>query len=99
MLECIFSVLARVPDGDDAVSLKKLSAQVLGKMFDTLQSCSTTEKTPSYEELLDMSGITDEHYQTALKTAVHRTHLVMKRSPEDLYTNNYNPILIKCLRY
>lgn len=87
-----------MPNDEDGSLIKQKSTKIIGKMFDAVQSYSKEEKMPPYEKLLDKAGITDEEYKKSLRTAIHRTHLVMERSPEDLFVNNYNPVLLRCLR-
>lgn len=87
-----------MPNDEDASLIKQKSTKIIGKMFDAVQSYSKEEKMPPYEKLLDKAGITDEECKKSLRTAIHRTLLVMERSPEDLFVNNYYPVLLRCLR-
>ena len=56
------------------------------------------EQPCSMKDLLNDAGLTEEEYITALNVAQRKTTVVMKRSPTDFFINNYNPVILKCLK-
>lgn len=51
-----------------------------------------------YEKFLDKVGIIDEEYKIFFWIVIYRIYLVMERLFEDLFVNNYNFVLLRCLR-
>ena len=94
-----FAVIARVPETENAPQEKQLATTILTKMYQLIVDIDDKTKCPtSFEELLKKANLTKEQYEYALKIAIKRSHLVMKRSPCDIFINNYNPVLLRALR-
>ena len=90
-------MISRVPEDESAVYKKEQAKEVLSKMFHVLADVNV-EESISLQTLLARGNITEIEYTEALKTAQRRTTIIMKRTPNDIHINNYNPVLLRALR-
>jgi hypothetical protein len=68
-------------------------------MYQALNKVVTSTPTDvTFEDILQTAQLTLEEYEAALAIANKRVNLIMKRSPCEAYINNYNPVILKCLR-
>lgn len=101
---CNATIIARAsnqtsPGNDDnAIITKEAATNILTKMFEYLTTTLHDAHSSTLEDILSTINISKEDYEAALKVSHRRTKLVMKRTPQDVYVNNYNPTILKCLR-
>ncbi|WAQ96598.1 hypothetical protein MAR_029288 [Mya arenaria] len=67
-------------------------------MYAALSTLNTTDQPPALKDLLSSIGITEQEYNPVLTVSVRRTHVVMMRKPSDIFVNNYNPTILRCLK-
>ena len=48
--------------------------------------------------LLQRANVSDKQYKGALQIAKSKTKIIMKRSPSEVFINNYNPVILTALR-
>ena len=94
------TVIARVPDqtASDMSSINSFALDILLKMYQYLTTAYDKSNMSTLGDILSEIGVSRHDYEAALKISQRRTRLVMKRSPQDIYINNYNPTILKCLR-
>ena len=59
---------------------------VLVELEDEILDLMDTE-----DEILEMAGVTKEDYYEALKYSHVGAYVILKRKPNEIYINNYNP--------
>lgn len=69
---------------------KEISLNVWDKVQDNTLEFETTE------ELLHNVQLSQEMYENALNKLSKKPTVVLKRQPSELWTNQYNPCLLKC---
>ena len=80
----------------DEIKLKKTQAKgILQSMWDKIQS-EEIDSIKTVEELFEQLNITQEVYEEAYKMVTSKQSVVLKRHPNELWTNQYNPHLLKC---
>ena len=65
--------------------------QTLAKVKEKLENLTEKEEQQSIKEFLDSIGIDEDEYYKALTLSIRGTSIVLKRSLQERYVNNYNP--------
>jgi hypothetical protein len=92
------TLISRVPTEENANALKNFAMDILSKMYKQLSTIHVTDDPPTLDALLQEIGVTKETYNRALTISSTRTQVIMKRNKSDIYINNYNPTILKCLQ-
>ena len=92
-------MIARVPEEENASQTKQLASHVLTKMYGVLTDSNIEDCPLTMDELLIKAKLSEQQYQDALKVAFKRVHIVMKRLPQAIFINNYNPVILRALRW
>ena len=72
----------------------KNASEILTKAKDVMES-KDFDKTMTFENFLEKVGVKENEYVDALSISSSGNVLVLKRSPKEIYTNNYNPEMLK----
>ncbi|KAK3101585.1 hypothetical protein FSP39_004665 [Pinctada imbricata] len=87
-----------INEGNDsslAETMTKTDAmEILRRVWDVIQSDSVSKS--GTESLLEMIGTDQATYQQAQYTVATRQNIVLKRKPNEVWINQYNPTLLKC---
>ncbi|XP_062599362.1 uncharacterized protein LOC134260845 [Saccostrea cucullata] len=74
---------------EDAIA-KEILLQVWNEVQDDSNALNTTE------EIFEHLGLTQAQYEEAHKRLSKKRSVVLQRNPNELWTNQYNPCLLKC---
>eukprot|EP00105_Crassostrea_gigas_P043473 XP_019927621.1 PREDICTED: uncharacterized protein LOC105339877 [Crassostrea gigas] len=81
----------------DAINFKEEESkakQILLQVWNEIQDdANGLENT---EQVFEKLGLTQAQYMEAHKRLAKKTSVVLKRNPSELWTNQYNPCLLKC---
>ncbi|XP_065942676.1 uncharacterized protein [Magallana gigas] len=73
---------------------KSQAKEILLSVWNKIQSDSCDFETT--DDLFDNLSLTQDMYQNALNVLSKKLTVVLKRHPNELWTNQYNPCLLKC---
>lgn len=73
---------------------KSQAKDILLSVWNKIQSDSDEFKTT--EEVFNELSLTQEVYENALNVLSKKLTVVLRRQPDELWTNQYNPCLLKC---
>ncbi|XP_062602075.1 uncharacterized protein LOC134263710 [Saccostrea cucullata] len=84
-------------NSEDATGLKQersISKEILLQVWNEVQDESNELKTTG--EIFQQLGLTQAQYEEAHKRLTKKRSVVLQRNPSDIWTNQYNPCLLKC---
>lgn len=74
---------------------KKANSQnTLQKLWNVLQNDEIENMTT--QNLFKKAGVTQEEFEEASNIITKRTNITLQRQPRDVWTNQYNPDLLRC---
>lgn len=73
---------------------KQAAKQLLQGVWEKVQD--PTSEFLSCEQLFDALGITQEIFEKAYNTITSKQTIILQRNPNEIWTNQYNPCLLKC---
>ncbi|XP_062613488.1 uncharacterized protein LOC134275232 [Saccostrea cucullata] len=82
---------------EDTTGLKQersISKEILLQVWNEVQDESNELKTT--EEIFKQLGLTQAQYEEAHKRLTKKRSVVLQRNPREIWTNQYNPCLLKC---
>lgn len=83
-------------DNDDETEMEKIQAKnILLIIWEKIQNQQLEEGTTT-EDLLDSLQLTQDIYEKAHNVVTSKQTVVLKRNPNELWINQYNPYLLKC---
>ena len=85
-----------VSDAEDPqMAIKKQNAkQILMTVWEKIQD--PTNEYFSCEHLFDEIGLSQEIFEDAYNSVTSKQSVVLQRNPNEIWTNQYNPCLLKC---
>ncbi|XP_065942854.1 uncharacterized protein [Magallana gigas] len=86
-----------IEDNEDATHLKEehlRAKDILLQVWNEVQD--ETNGLENTEQVFEKLGLTESQYIEAHKRLAKKTSVVLKRNPSELWTNQYNPCLLKC---
>eukprot|EP00105_Crassostrea_gigas_P011512 XP_011427210.1 PREDICTED: uncharacterized protein LOC105328139 [Crassostrea gigas] len=84
-------------DDADEIHVKEehdKAKQILLQVWNEVQD--ETNGLENTEQVFEKLGLTQSQYEDAHKRLTKKTSLVLRRNPSELWTNQYNPCLLKC---
>ena len=84
-------------ENDESCHLKQqqeIAKHLLLQVWNEVQKEENETKTS--EQIFDDLGFTQEQYEEAHKILTKKRSVVLQRNPVELWTNQYNPCLLKC---
>ncbi|XP_052678330.1 uncharacterized protein LOC128159314 [Crassostrea angulata] len=73
---------------------KRVAKDMLMRVWDEMQLDSNSSSTVG--EIFNALGLTQEQYETAYNIITKKKAIVLQREPCELWTNQYNPCLLRC---
>ena len=73
---------------------KQVAKQILQTVWERIQDASSDYS--SCDTLFNELGLSQEIFQMAYNTVTSKQAIVLQRNPNEIWTNQYNPCLLKC---
>lgn len=73
---------------------KNNAKEILQKVWDEIQD--PANEIFSCEHMFDKLGLTQETFEEAYNAVTSKQTIVLQRNPNEIWTNQYNPCLLKC---
>lgn len=73
---------------------KNNAKEILQKVWDEIQD--PANEIFSCEHMFDKLGLTQETFEEAYNAVTSKQAIVLQRNPNEIWTNQYNPCLLKC---
>nr|XP_034326069.1 uncharacterized protein LOC105333116 [Crassostrea gigas] len=73
---------------------KSVAKEMLVRVWDEMQLDSNASRT--VDDIFNALGMTQEQYETAFNMITKKKSIVLRREPCEIWTNQYNPCLLRC---
>ncbi|XP_062614203.1 uncharacterized protein LOC134275940 [Saccostrea cucullata] len=86
--------LENAAEATDLKHERSISKEILLRVWNEVQD--EANETRTTEEIFEHLGLTQEQYEDAHKRLAKKRTVILERNPCELWTNQYNPCLLKC---